>query len=283
MQFAALFFESGGETRRCDPFYNILHCGIEVKMLKCSQSIILRGRDMVWWIIATLGAFFVKGLCGFANTLVFSSVLSFGMDNINISPVDLVLGYPSNVIIAWKERKASDWKIWSPLAFLVLLGNIPGILLLKNVNAQFVKIFFGFVIIGIGAEMLLREKYQRKTEEKKVILGIIGVVSGVLCGLYGIGALLAAYMGRVTEDNRSFRANICSVFVIENTFRIVVYAWMGIITFDVIKRVILLVPLMLAGLLMGMRSSRILDDKLVKKIVIIMLIISGVVLIINNL
>ena len=33
---------------------------------------------MFFWIIATLSAFFVKGLCGFANTLVFTSILSFG-------------------------------------------------------------------------------------------------------------------------------------------------------------------------------------------------------------
>ena len=87
---------------------------------------------MFWLMIATLAAFFVKGLCGFANTLVFSTILSFGIDNINITPVELILGYPSNVIIAWKERKSVDWKVCLPLASLVLLGNIPGIILLKQ-------------------------------------------------------------------------------------------------------------------------------------------------------
>ncbi len=57
------------------------------------------------WIAATVGAFFVKGLCGFANTLVFTSILGFGSDNINISPVELVLGFPTNLILVWKERK----------------------------------------------------------------------------------------------------------------------------------------------------------------------------------
>ena len=28
---------------------------------------------MIYWILATLTAFFIKGLCGFANTLVFTS------------------------------------------------------------------------------------------------------------------------------------------------------------------------------------------------------------------
>ena len=58
---------------------------------------------MFWWIIATLSAFFVKGLCGFANTLVFTTLLSFGNQNIHISPVELLLGYPTNLIIAIKQ------------------------------------------------------------------------------------------------------------------------------------------------------------------------------------
>ena len=33
---------------------------------------------MYLWIIAAVAAYFIKGLCGFANTLVFTSILSFG-------------------------------------------------------------------------------------------------------------------------------------------------------------------------------------------------------------
>ena len=54
------------------------------------------------WIIAAVAAFFVKGLCGFANTLVFTSVMGFGSDNVSISPVELVLGLPTNLILAWR-------------------------------------------------------------------------------------------------------------------------------------------------------------------------------------
>ena len=53
---------------------------------------------MIWWIAATICAFFVKGLCGFANTLVFTTVMSFGMSNRNISPVELLLGYQRHLM-----------------------------------------------------------------------------------------------------------------------------------------------------------------------------------------
>ena len=58
---------------------------------------------MVWLIVATLAASFIKGVCGFANTLVFTTILSFSFNNIQITPMDLIIGYPANVIIAWKS------------------------------------------------------------------------------------------------------------------------------------------------------------------------------------
>lgn len=238
---------------------------------------------MIWWMIAAIAAFFVKGLCGFANTLVFTTILSFGNNNINISPVELLLGYPTNAILAWKERKAIKWNVCLPLALLVLAGNIPGILLLRNADTGMIKVIFGFVIVFIGIEMLFREMKPGKMKQSKVVLSIIGILSGLLCGLYGIGALLGAYVSRVTEDSRSFKANICVVFLVENTFRIVMYAVWGIITFDIAKQTVMLIPFMLLGLYLGMVSSKVLNEKIVKKIVIIMLIVSGVALIINSL
>ncbi len=236
---------------------------------------------MGWMMFAAVCAYFVKGLCGFANTLVFSTILrSFSTNNVNISPVELVLGLPSNIMISYKERKSVQWKVYLPLAGLVLLGDIPGILLLKNINTQVIKGIFGFVIIAIGVEMLLRE-YMRKTKKSQLLLITIGILSGILCGLYGIGALLAAYMGRVTDNSSSFKGNLCIVFLIDNLFRLVMYGVTGIITLATLKQSVILFPFMALGLFLGMKGSSFLDEKKIKKLVIIMLILSGVSLIVT--
>lgn len=71
---------------------------------------------MYLWVIAAVAAYFIKGLCGFANTLVLTSILSFGAANANISPIDLLLGYPANLILTWKtgggwtQRSGSRWR-----------------------------------------------------------------------------------------------------------------------------------------------------------------------------
>ena len=82
---------------------------------------------MYLWFIATFIAYLIKGICGFANTLIFTSVLSFGESNADISPVDLLLGYPMNLILVLKNRKNLELKIYGPLAALVLVGSIPAL------------------------------------------------------------------------------------------------------------------------------------------------------------
>ena len=238
---------------------------------------------MIYWIIATLAAFFVKGLCGFANTLVFTSILSFGVSNASISPVELLLGYPTNFILAWKERKSIRWEICLPLALLVVVGTIPGVLFLKSANVSSIKVLFGAIIVLIGAEMLWSDANGSRFKQSKFLLILIGILSGILCGLYGVGALLGAYLGKVTNDSHSFKANICTVFVIENTLRIVLYTVWGLLTFDVLRQAVILLPFMLIGLGSGMLSGKFLDEKIVRKLVIVMLIVSGAALILTNL
>lgn len=238
---------------------------------------------MYLWIIAATVAYFIKGLCGFANTLIFTSILSFGTSNANISPTDLLLGYPSNLILAWKNRRSLDPKVYLPLAALVLAGSIPGALLLKNVDARAIKLVFGIVVAALGAEMFSREYSKKHVRSSRLVLAVIGVAAGILCGLFGVGALLAAYISRVTDNGNSFKANISAVFIVDNTFRIVLYRMLGLLTLATLKSALLLIPFALLGLFAGIRCSTRMDEKRVRQITSILLILSGISLILKNL
>ncbi len=237
---------------------------------------------MFLWIASAFAAYFVKGVCGFANTLVLTSILSFRAVNADISPIDLLLGYPSNLILAWRNRRSLDPKVWIPLSLLVLAGSIPGALLLKNAGTGTIRIVFGFVVIFLGAEMLLRE-YGYGLPASKSLLGLIGVLSGVLCGLFGVGALLAAYVSRATTDMTGFKANISAVFIVENTFRLFLYGALGLFTAEIFRTFLLLIPFALLGLFLGIKSSGVLSEKLVRRLTAVLLIVSGISLVIQNL
>ena len=98
-----------------------------------------------------------------------------------------------------------------------------------------------------------------------------------------IGALLAAYVGRVTTTTDEFKANISAVFIVENTVRIFTYYLLGVFTLNSLKQTVILIPFMIIGLFAGMESSKVLDERIVKKIVIVLLVISGVFLVVMNL
>ena len=232
---------------------------------------------MILWFIAAFTAYFVKGLCGFANGLIFTTILGFGAPNASISPVNTLLGYPANLILTWKDRENLERKVWLPLSILVLAGSLPGALLLKNVDERTTKLAFGFVIIVLGAEMLVRECCQKRARSSKLVLAVIGVTGGILCGLYGVGALLAAYISRVTKNAGSFKANISAVFVIDNTFRIILYKMLGLLTLGTIKTVLLLIPFALLGLFTGIKCCGHM------KITTVLLILSGISLVLKNL
>lgn len=226
--------------------------------------------------------FFVKGLCGFINGLVFTTILSFTTDNVNISPVSLLISHPSNLIMAWKNRKRINWKLCAGLTALVVLGNIPGVFLLKIAGAEIIKVILGFVIIYLSVEMYLNEKRQIKKKSSRLAFGIVGVIAGLVAGIYGVGALLGVYVNIITNDTKEFKANACVVFFVSDSFRLGLYIATGIVTWDIMKLSVFLIPFMLLSLYLGMKFSNYLNEKVVRRIVILMLIISGAALIINN-
>lgn len=102
-----------------------------------------------------------------------------------------------------------------------------------------------------------------------------------ICGLYGRGPL-GAYVNRVTDDTHSFKANICIVFLIENTLRIFLYGLWGMVSLELVKTSIMLIPFSFWELSLGIFSGRILPEKAVRKLVVVMLIISGAALVMKS-
>lgn len=150
-------------------------------------------------------------------------------------------------------------------------------------HARAIKLVFGVVVVGLGAEMLSREYSKKSIRSSRMVLAIIGVLAGVLCGLFGVGALLAAYVNRVTEDGGSFKANISAVFIVDNTFRIFLYHMLGLLTFDTVKSALILIPFAFAGLFAGITFGNHVDEKNVRKITSVLLVLSGISLILKNL
>lgn len=238
---------------------------------------------MVILIIATFLSFIIKGMCGFANTVAFGSIAGFTANGANRSPLELLIGYPSNIVMAWKARKSISLRDCLPLSFFLLIGSIPGAILLKNAGTGYTAVILGLMIVLIGTGELLGERFTKKQKSSRILLPVLGNIAGILSGLFGIEALLAAYLIKKSRNTRAFRGNLCLVLCLENTIRIVVYSFSGILTMQILKSGIMLIPAMLLGLFIGIHLSKRVEEKMAKQVVFYLLIISGVSLFVQGL
>ena len=235
----------------------------------------------VWFLVVIL-AYFVKGTAGFGNTPVHTGLMAFFLNNADLTPVDFVLTAPANVIMTVKHRKHLVPGLWIPGALITMLAVIPGVLLLKNMDSRVLKVLFGFVIILLGADMLRKKGPGRKAPPKWAVLTLTGV-SGVINGLFGIGVLLAAVMGRVIEDSKTFKANISAIFTAGNVVMLPVYLLTGLMTREVVLRALSLYPAMLLGLFLGIRFAGRLKEETVRRCTAVLLVACGLFLVIGNL
>lgn len=234
--------------------------------------------------LSTVLAYLIKAITGFGNTLVMGSLFSFMVPNRLTTPIDLIFSIPTNIYIVWRERKNISLKVVVPLSLMLLAGIIPGTLLLKVGSDRILKAILGIVVVGMALEMLTRKQVQDTNKKTNpFFLTAIGITSGILAGLYGIGALLVAYISRSSDNKGQFRGNICCVFLVDNVFRFFLYLFTGILDKEIFITTLILSPAVIIGMIIGVKVDSGMKEDTVKKVVIALLIISGTILFVKSL
>lgn len=238
---------------------------------------------MILWMLAVLIGYFIKGVAGIGNTLVVNAMMSYTRANAELTPVELLLCVPTNLTMAIVHRRGINWRLALPPLFMVLAGDAVGVFLLAKVDVSELKIVFGVVLVLLGLEALLRERRGTADKAHPALMTLLGVAAGVLCGAFGVGALLAAYFARVTTDDAAYKGSMCMIFAVENIFRVAAYAFTGLLTAATLQNALMLLPFMAAGLFLGMKLSGRMNVHRMKMIVNVLLIFSGVALLAANL
>lgn len=227
-------------------------------------------------------SFFIKGIAGFGDPIISSPLLAFSMETRVISPVTLLISAPSNAYIAWKDRREYSVKQALPIVALIILGTIPGTMLLKYGTSWVLKALLGALIIGIGVEMITRNR-SKPIRGSNLSLAAVSFASGLTEGLFGIGIFIVAYLERTSDNHGSFRGSLCFIFLLCNISRIVLYSVTGIITAEVLMLALASVPGMVLGLWAGQKLDKRLSEATVKKIVIILFLLGGISILIKAL
>lgn len=229
----------------------------------------------VYYFICVCAAFVVKGLVGFGDPLVYVPALTMALPSAVVTPAMAPVNLVMNSRMVWKNRKYFSKEIVLPIAVFVLLGIIPGTLLLKYSPPQGLRVVLGLLIIGLGVEMLTR-KPNATGKPNAYVRAIVSFFSGLTAGLFGINLLFLAYMERVTENREQFRVNACCVFFSENLFRMILMLFGGMYSKQCLLLTLTAMPAAFLGMVLGGMLDKKLSDKLSRRFIIYVFILGGV-------
>jgi len=231
---------------------------------------------VVFLVLVEFGSYFIKGIAGFGDALVSPPLLSLTkLTPTEIGPMNLLLNWPMNLYIAFTNRKSFSIKKTIPMIAFILIGLVPGIICLKYASSWVLKAALGLVILFSGIEMLTRKETQN-AKGNPVVMAMVALATGFFAGLFGIGILFVAYIERTGYiDRKQFRGQMCFVFFIENTVRLILYAVMGLYTGEIIKLALIAGVGGFAGIFCGSKVDTKLSEATVKRIIILVFMCAG--------
>lgn len=122
----------------------------------------------------------------------------------------------------------------------------------------------------------------RSRRMPRPLLYVLGVLSGLIAGMYGVGVLSALLVGQVTESADEMKACLGVVYSFCASFIIIGYAMTGLATWQTIGQAALLAPVMILGMFLGMKLCRGMKETALRRMIAVFLMISGVLVILSS-
>jgi uncharacterized membrane protein YfcA len=230
------------------------------------------------FLASTFAAALVAGLAGFAFGIVAAAVWLYILPPIQVATLIVVFGLLVQGYAVWKLRGALDWKRLWPFVVGALFGVPIGVAILATVNPAHVRNGVGALLVLHGIYGLVRPTIKFVTGGTPVDAGV-GFLNGVLGGTTGLAGIVVTIWcqlrGWPNDEQRAvFQPVAVATFAVSAV-------WLGRqepISADLIRLVALGLPVLLAGTWTGLKLYSRLDQAQFRKVVLVLLMISGVVL-----
>jgi len=234
--------------------------------------------NLALFLIATFIAALVAGLAGFAFGIVAAGIWLHVITPVETASLIVGFGLIVQGLAVWKLRNALDWrKLWAFVAGGAL-GVPLGVAILGWTNPAQVRAGIGAVLVLYALYALARPKMQPVAGGPLRDAGV-GFLNGILGGITGFaGIVVTIWCGLRGWPKDVQRAVFQPVGVA--TF-IMCAAWLGgtgAISAHTVELFLLGLPFLLAGTWLGLRLYGRLDEDGFRKIVLALLLVSGVAL-----
>lgn len=236
----------------------------------------------VIFLAATFVAALVAGLAGFAFGLVAAAMWLYVLTPLQSATLIIWFGLVVQGYAVWKLRQAISWGRIVPLMFGAAFGVPLGVFVLSSVSAQHLRTGVGVVLVFYSLHGLLRPSMKPVTGGGMAADAGAGFLNGALGGATGFAGIIATIWCQLRGWSKDQQRAVFQPVGVA-TFAMSA-AWLGgqgAISRDVIWLFGLGLPLLLAGTWAGLRLYGKLDDTQFRKIVLALLLASGVVLLLR--
>jgi uncharacterized membrane protein YfcA len=240
----------------------------------------LDGMVLALFLISTFFGGLTTGLAGFAAGLVVSGVWLHILTPLQTATLICTYGVINQSYSIWKLRHAFSWHRILPFIAGGLVGVPIGAALLTAIDPAAMRLVMAVLLIAFSAYNLLKPAVTPIQAGTATDAGI-GVVNGVVGGLTGLGGVVITVWCQLRDWPKDVQRSVFQpVIAATMAMSAVSFGLSGAFTPDTITLFFIGLPVLMAGVWVGLKLYGRLDDAAFRKIVLWLLLASGLVLLI---
>jgi uncharacterized membrane protein YfcA len=236
--------------------------------------------SLIVFFIGTFAAAFVTGLAGFAFGIVAAAIWTHALPPVETATLIVAYALLVQSYATWKLRYAIRVaRLW-PLILGSAIGIPAGGALLRIASAYQLRIGVGGLLILFSVYNLWRPRLPEAKRAGRVADGAVGVLNGAMGAATGLGGIVptiwCGMRGWPRDEQRAvFQPTAVATFVI-------VILWLGstgAIGSQSITLFVIGLPILVMGAATGWALYGRLDEVAFRRVVLILLLISGLLLV----
>jgi uncharacterized protein len=234
-----------------------------------------------FFLVATFAAAAIAGLAGFAFGLVAAAVWLHVLTPIQTATLIIAFGLIVQGYSVWRLRAALNWERLWPFLLGAALGVPLGVSILDWANPGHLRKAIGALLVLYGIYGLARPRLGPIKAGGAPANAAVGFLNGVLGAVTGFAGILVTIWCSLRGWPKDVqRATFQPVGVAIFAASGVLLGGSGAVSADTITLFLIGLPALLFGTWSGLRLYGRLDEAQFRKLVLALLLISGVVLLI---
>jgi hypothetical protein len=221
-------------------------------------------------------AFFVRGVSGFGSATIAIPLLAHVVPLKLAVPLLLVLDFLATLATVRIDRSEVDIAEVRRLIPWAMLGVVAGAFLLVRLSPEFLLGGLGAMVIFFGVRTLISPLGDSPIAAWWAAPA--GLTGGIFGGMFGSGAATpyVIYLTHRLRDKRRVRATFSGFAFFDYAFRLITFAFTGLLLQSVLGVVLLVsVPAMAFGFFLGNRLHQRISNAQALRVIGLLLILSG--------